>query len=114
MVPLSEETMASSFSSLLSVCVTTCGFIGMSLRVPRSSISSFQSFMRSWRLLQKFWLLALRRGSSAVRMVFASPTRPTSTWMAQAQRESDRFQSAHTSLAPAWEGIPCTDSWCRS
>src|SRR5262245_33225469 len=44
-VPESVATMASSLSSLLSSCATTCGFIGLSLRVPRSNISSFHSFI---------------------------------------------------------------------
>ena len=52
MVPESVAMIASSASSLSSSCATTCGFIGFSLRVPRSTISSRQSFMRLERQLK--------------------------------------------------------------
>jgi Asp-tRNA(Asn)/Glu-tRNA(Gln) amidotransferase A subunit family amidase len=44
MVPLSDATMASS-SRAPSSWATTCGFMGVSGRVPRSSISAVQSFI---------------------------------------------------------------------
>ena len=78
--------MASSSSSLFSVCVTTCGFIGMSLRVPRSSISSFQVFIRSCAFLRNLLFFRFSSGSSACRIVFASPTNAASTWCRRPMR----------------------------
>ena len=66
-MPLSAETMASSSSSWFRVCVTTCGFIGMSLRVPRSSISSFQVFMRSCAFFRNLLLLPLQQGQQRLK-----------------------------------------------
>ena len=47
-VPESVAMMASSDRSLFNSCATTCGFIGVSVRVPRSCISSRQSCMAAW------------------------------------------------------------------
>src|SRR5438270_14027095 len=59
MVPESVATMASSLSSLLSSCATTSGFIGLSLRVPRSTISSFHSFVSACAVSRNERVLAI-------------------------------------------------------
>ena len=79
-MPLSEETIASLSSNLFRFHVTTCGFIGISLRVPRTSISWFQLFIFfcafSRKLLSCFsWI----RGKRARSTDLHSPTNPTST-----------------------------------
>ena len=59
--------------------MTTCGFIGMSVRVPRSSISSFQLFIRFCAFSRKLWSdFVSMSGSSAFSTVRQSPTRPIS------------------------------------
>jgi hypothetical protein len=80
MVPESVARMASSSSSLLSSWATTCGFIGVSVRVARSCISSRQSFMPAWPEVRNersslYW----SRGSRAEITFAESPTRPAST-----------------------------------
>ena len=52
-VPLSVATIASSRSSLFSSNATTSGFIGVSVRLPRSSISSRHSAIAFWHLSRK-------------------------------------------------------------
>lgn len=91
MVPLSDETIASSFSSLFNVYVTTCGFMGMSLRVPRSSINWFHSFIRSWAFFRNLLFFCFRSGSKAWRITLESPTSPRSTWLAQTEARWVQF-----------------------
>ena len=69
MVPESHDTMALFGSRLPSSQATTCGFIGLSSRVPRSSISFHQSFMPACAFSRKpRCLLRLSSGSSSVRL----------------------------------------------
>src|SRR4029077_4371837 len=53
MVPLSELTIASSRSLLLSSWAITCGFMGFSMLVERLLISSHHSFIPSCAFFQE-------------------------------------------------------------
>ena len=66
-VPESQETMAVGESRFPSSQATTCGFMGLSDRVPRSSISARHSFMPACAFSRKdLSLRALSCGSSAL------------------------------------------------
>ena len=78
-VPESQETMASSRSRLPSSQATTCGFIGLSSRVPSSSMSCHQSRMLSWAFSRnRRSSLRTSNGSSFCSVALVSPTSPTS------------------------------------
>ena len=79
-VPESQETMASSARRLPSSQATTCGFIGVSGRVPRSSISSRHSRIPSCAFSRnRRSSLRGSSGRSACSVRRLSPTKPTST-----------------------------------
>ena len=80
MVPLSQVMIASLASRWPSSWAITCGFIGVSRRVARSSISSFHSRIPCWAFSRKARSrLCWSSGSSASRVRRLSPTSPTST-----------------------------------
>ena len=81
MVPLSVAMIASSVRSLFSSCATTCGFIGTSCLVPRSSISVAPVLHPGLRLLEEgaVRLAAASRGSRARSVRMLSPTSAAST-----------------------------------
>src|SRR5579862_4261922 len=77
-VPESETTMAFSGIRLPNSQPTTCGFMGLSLRVPCSSIRSSHAFLLRLAFLRKLSSCCLRHGNSDCRHTRESPTRPTS------------------------------------
>src|SRR5579884_709385 len=79
LVPLSQVVIALLGSLLPSSHATTCGFIGLSVRVERSSIVFHQSFIPSCAVSKNLRFSFLRRRGMRVRRVCRlSPTRPTS------------------------------------
>jgi hypothetical protein len=79
-VPESDDTMVVEERRFPSSQATTWGFMGLSVRVPRSSISCHQSFIPDWAASRK-WRAVLRwsSGSNWRSVRRLSPTRPTST-----------------------------------
>ena len=79
-VPLSQVTIASASSRRPSSCASTCGFIGESVRVARSSISSSQLFIRCCAVSRNpRSAFRVSKGRSACNVRALSPTSPTST-----------------------------------
>ena len=102
--------MASLLRSLFKACVTTCGFIGMSLRVPRSSISLFQLVMRFCAFSRKLWSLFVsisgRRALERSCNLRPGPHPPDGA----TRFVSDRCRSARPSPCLAWGKTPCKES----
>ena len=94
--------------------MTTCGFIGMSVRVPRSSISSFQLFMRSCDFLRNLLLFVLEKRKQSLKHGFCIAYKRNVNRMAQTDARRINLDLHAFRLTGLGQELHVRESWCRS